>query len=117
MELVAAARVLASRTLWTKLGLRSAGRHLVRSLGSSDEDVRTLAGMSLVQAGARSEALLEEALEQRQHLPLVLTLLGDLGDPACQPLVERYATDADAEVARAAQHALRLLQVQGAASR
>ncbi|MGH9464290.1 MAG: HEAT repeat domain-containing protein [Thermoanaerobaculia bacterium] len=114
MEIIEAARVLASRLLWTTVGLRPAGRHLVRALGSEDEDVRALAGMSLVQAGARSEALLEEALERRQHLPLVLTLLGDIGDPACRPLFERYARDPDTAVARAAREALRVLQVKGA---
>ena len=79
MDAFGVARVLASRALWTKAGLRPAGRHLVRALGSEDEDVRTLAGMSLVQAGKRSEALLEEALERREHLPIVLTILGSDG--------------------------------------
>ncbi len=116
MDLLGAARVLASRALWTKVGLRPAGRHLVRALSSEDEDVRTLAGMSLVQAGARSEVLLEEALERREQVRLVLTLLGDIGDPACQPLLERYARDPETEVASAAQEALRTLQVQSAAT-
>lgn len=114
MNLLGLARVLAARALWTKVGLRSAGQHLVRALGSEDENVRTLAGMSLVQAGTRSEVILEEALERREILPLVLTALGDIGDPACRPVVERYVRDRDVEVARAAQAALRTLQVQSA---
>jgi HEAT repeat protein len=109
MEIAKVAGVLAKRVVFQATGLPAAGRALVRALGSEHEDVRTVAGMSLVQAGRRSEPLLEEAARRREHLPLVLTILGDLGDPAAEPLLEGFASDPEPEVAKAARDALRTL--------
>ena len=110
MQLSKAARILACRTLWSSTGLRPAGRALVKALGSEDETVRTLAGMSLVQTGERSEPLLEEALHRRESLPLVLQILADIGDPDIAPELERFTDDPDPETARAARSALRTLR-------
>ncbi len=109
MEIGKVAGVFANRAVFQVTGLRPAGRALVRALGSSDEEVRTLAGMSLVQAGRRSEPLLEEAARRRENLPLVLTILGDLGDPHAKPLLERFTDDREADVRKAAHDALRTL--------
>lgn len=109
MAVAKVAGVFANRALFATTGLRPAGRALVRALGSEHEDVRAVAGMSLVQSGERAEPLLAEAAERRENLPLVLTILGDIGDPACEPLLERYTRDADPEVARSAHEALRVL--------
>lgn len=112
MAVAQVAGVLANRALFATTGLRPAGRALVRALGSEHEDVRAVAGMSLVQAGERAEPLLEEAADRRENLPLVLTILGDIGDPACEPLLARYTLDGDPEVARSAHAALRTLHAQ-----
>lgn len=88
------------------------GRILLRELGSRDENLRTIAGMLLVKAGARAVPLLREALEQRQHLPIVLSIIGDLGDRSLAPELRHLSGDRDPQVAKAAQDALRVLQVQ-----
>lgn len=98
--------------VWSATGLRSAGKRLVDALGSEHEDVRSLAGRSLVQARARAEPLLEEALARGENVPLVLTVLGDIGDPESAPLIARYREDPDPQVARAACDALRTLRTQ-----
>ena len=94
--------------MW-RVGITAAGRGLIRTLGSSDEDLRTLAGMFLVRAGRRSEPLLHEALQRRTNLPIVLTILADIGQPDLEPEIRGLTLDSDPEVARAAREALRLL--------
>jgi HEAT repeat protein len=106
MDLAGSARLFLSNAVWRATGLRSAGRTLVHGLGSDDENQRTLAGMFLVQAGRQAEPLLEEALSKGENLPLVLTILGDIGDPKFEPELRRFSHDANPEVARAAADAL-----------
>jgi HEAT repeat protein len=110
--------LIGSRAAWKLCGIQAAGRPLVRSLGSPDEDVRTIAGMLLVKAGRSAEPLLEEALERRENLPMVLSVLADIGDPTSEPQIERFRLDPDPEVAKAAAQALRQLRLAspGAAS-
>lgn len=112
MDLARVAGVFANRALFATTGLRPAGRALVRALGSEDENVRTIAGMFLVQSGRRAEPVLEEALARRENVPLVLTILGGIGDPAIEPLLRRFAMDPDPETAQAAREALEELQEQ-----
>jgi hypothetical protein len=100
--------------LWRSTGLRSAGRALVKALGSPDEDLRTIAGMLLVRGGKRSRPLLEEALRRREHLPMVISVLADLGDPGVLPEIRPYVQDTDPEVADAARQSLRVLEFLGA---
>ncbi len=117
MELARVAGVFANRALFATTGFRPAGRALVRALSSEDENVRTIAGMSLVQSGRRAEALLEEALDRRENLPMVLSILGDIGDPASEGTLTRFADDPEPAIARSARDALRTLRAQqGAAS-
>ena len=113
MAVARVAGVLANRALFATTGMRPAGRALVRALGSEHEDVRAVAGMSLVQTGRRAEPVLVEAAERRENLPLVLTILGDIGDPACEPLLQRFTDDPDPEAARAAREAIRILHARG----
>jgi HEAT repeat protein len=114
MELARVAGVFANRAVFSTTGFRPAGRALVRALGSTDENVRMIAGMSLVQSGRRAEPVLEEALARRENLAVVLSILGDIGDPSCEPLLARYTDDPDPEAARAAREALRTLRFQQA---
>ncbi|HEV8531868.1 MAG TPA: hypothetical protein VGT00_10665 [Methylomirabilota bacterium] len=105
-------RLYALKSLWTATGCRSAGRGLVRALGSTDEGERTVAGMLLVQGGKRAEPLVAEAIRRREHLPMVLLIAADIGASSLQPDMRRLTTDSDPDVARAAHDALEILAAQ-----
>jgi hypothetical protein len=109
MHVAGAARLVACRALWRATGLRAAGRALVRALGSRDEDLRTLAGMLLVKEGQHAEPLLHEAMHRRENLPMVLWVLGSIGDKELESEIREFSRDRDPSVARAAQDALRVL--------
>ena len=103
------ARLYALKSLWTVIGCRSAGRALVRALGSTDEGERTVAGMFLVQGGKRAEPLVAEAIRRREHLPIVLLIAADIGASSLEPELRRLTTDPHPDVARAAHDALETL--------
>ncbi len=65
--------------------------------------------MFLVQAGKPAVPLLEEALVRRETLPLILSILADIGDEKLEPELRQFAYDHDPVVAKAAQDALRVL--------
>lgn len=109
MRLATAARLFACNAVWRLTRLPGAGRALVRALGSEDEDLRTIAGMFLVQAGRRAEPLLEEALRRRENLPMVLSILASIGDRKFEPELREFSRDDDPKVAQAARDALRVL--------
>jgi hypothetical protein len=109
MKLGKALGVFAANAVWRATGLQMAGRALVRALGSTDENVRTIAGIFLVRAGRKSEPLLQEALDKRENLPVVLTIIGSIGDRKLEPQVRQFINDRDTVVANAARDALRLL--------
>ena len=118
MSVAKAAGLFIYNALWKATGASSAGRALVHALDSMDEDVRTIAGMFLAQGGRRARPLLEEALERREHLPMVLRVLGDLGDPRVADEVAPFTDDPDPEIAGAARDTLRVLEfATGKASR
>jgi hypothetical protein len=103
------ARLYALKSLWRATGSKTAGRGLLEALGSRDEGVRTVAGMLLVQSGKRAEPLVEEAIQRRQHLPMVLVIAGDIGAVRLEGELRRFTKDPDPQVARAAQDGLRIL--------
>jgi hypothetical protein len=103
------ARLYALKSLWTATGSRSAGRALVKALGSTDEGERTVAGMLLVQGGKRAEPLVAEAIRRREHLPIVLLIAADIGASSLEPDLRRLGADPDPDVARAARDALEIL--------
>ena len=103
------ARIFASRTVWSVTGLDAAGRTLVRALGSQNEDVRTIAGMFLVNAGKRAEPLLEEALREGRQVPMVIDVLGSIGDPQVIPDLRPLTQNPDPEIAQAAREAIRTI--------
>lgn len=111
--LLGALRLFVYRALWHWLGITSAGRALVRALGSPDENIRSIAGILLTKSGKRAEPLLEEALVRREHLPIVLTVLGSIGDPALIPQLRKFTNDQNAEVAKAAQEAVKVIESSG----
>ena len=110
MDLSGTARLFACHALWRFARLRPAGRAVVTALGSKDPTVRTIAGMFLVKSGNRSLPLLREALEGGKNLPMVLAVLGDVGDRETEELLSPFSQDADPKVAQAAQDALRSLR-------
>lgn len=106
------ARLFALKSLWNATRLRAAGRALIDALGSPDEDVRTAAGMLLVQSGRHAEPLIAEAIARREHLLIVLLIAADIGAFALEPELRRFTADPDPDVARAARDALRILAAQ-----
>lgn len=118
MNVTAAVRLYGSNALWHATGARRAGRALVDALGSPDEELQMLAGMFLVRGADKAEPLLEEALAGRKHLPEVITILADIGNPKYESEFRSLIDDPDPAVAHAAWDALRVLEArhQGAAS-
>lgn len=110
MNVVKMIPLLITATVWRATGLRFAGRALVRSLQTEDEEARTVAGMMLVKGGKKAEPLLEEALEKRENVPILLTVLASLGDPAVEPQLRRFMADEDPRISKAARDALELVQ-------
>ena len=109
MQLARSLGLFGQHAMFKATGAPAAGRALVRALESRDETARTLAGMFLVKNGAKSIPFLREALAERRTLPMVLQILADIGDPSVEPDLERFRSDPDAEVARAAHDALETL--------
>jgi len=108
--LLGAIRLFVYRALWYWLGITSAGRALVRALGSPDENLRSIAGILLAKSGKRAERLLLEALNRRENLPTVLTVLGSIGDSALIPQLRPFTNDPTPEVAKAAREALKVIE-------
>ena len=108
--LLGALRLYVYRALWYWLGSTSAGRALVKALGSPDENIRSIAGILLVKSGKPAEALLLEAVNRRENLPTVLTVLGSIGDPALTPQLRQFTNDQNPEVATAAREALKVIE-------
>ena len=104
-------RLFACRALWRVTGLWAVGRSLIDALASDDEDERVIAGILLTRAGRRAEPLLEEALKDGRHLPMVIAVLGSIGDPAVLPDLQPFVQSEDPEVANAARDAIRVLGV------
>ncbi len=109
MRPLTVARLYGLKWLWTSTRCRSAGRALVKALGSTDEDERAIAGMLLVQGGKRAEPLVADAIRRREHLPIVLLIAGDIGASSLEPDLRHLTTDQDPDVARAASDALEIL--------
>lgn len=116
MDLSGAARLFASNILWRATGLEPAGRALVRALGSPHEDLRTIAGMFLVKGGRKASPLLREPLSRRENLPLILTIIGDIGDTEFEPQLRQFSNDSDPDIARAARDALDVIRLAASSS-
>ena len=109
MNLAKVAQLFVSKTVWNVMGFDVAGRALIHALDSDDENVRTIAGMFLVQTGQRAEPLLEEALHKGQYLPMVINVLGSIGDPRIVSELRPFTKDRDPKIAQAAQDAIRTI--------
>ena len=111
MNIQTALRLFASRALWGLTRHHAMGRSLVDALASNDEDERMIAGILLTKAGRRAEPLLEEALKDGRHLPMVIAVLGSIGDPSMLPELEPFVESEDPEVASAARDAIRVIDM------
>jgi hypothetical protein len=100
------------RLLWRIAGFPGGARALVDALGSENPNIQAIARIFLLKAGADSAPYLEESLRRRENLPMVLSLLGDVGDRHVEPELQRFALDRDPRIASAARHALRVLELQ-----
>ena len=109
MNLAKVAQLFVSKTVWNVTGFDTAGRALIHALDSDDENIRTIAGMFLVQTGQRAEPLLEEVLHKGQYLPMVINVLGSIGDPRIVSELRPFTKDRDPEIAQAAQEAIRAI--------
>jgi|SRR5579862_2321298 len=94
---------------WRATGLKFLGRVIVGTLGSRNENLRSIAAISLVRAGRMAEPLLEEALHRGEYLPIVLTILADIGDHRIESEIRSFSAHTDPKVAEAARQALRVL--------
>ena len=112
MWVVHAAFLFVCQAIWRWTKFPWAGRVLVRALGSTNGNVRMIAGMFLVRAGGRAENLLEESLARRENLPMVLSVLADIGDRKVEPRIRELAEDRDPQIAEAAKNALSVLAAQ-----
>jgi len=99
------------KTFWYWFGVTPAGRALVKALNSEDENIRSVAGILLAKSGKRAEPLLQEALERRENLPTVLTVLGSIGDPELIPQFQQFTADQNPDVAKAAKEALKVAEL------
>ncbi|MCE2484577.1 MAG: hypothetical protein J4F42_03610 [Desulfurellaceae bacterium] len=108
-NLAKVAQLFVSKAVWNVTGLDVAGRTLIHALDSEDENIRTIAGIFLVQTGQRAEPLLEEALHKGQYLPMVINVLGSIGDPRIVSELRPFTEDSDPEIARAAQDAIQAI--------
>lgn len=111
IQLGAVSRLLLQNAVWRATGLPAAGRAVLRALEHPDPSVRTIAGMYLVRGGTRAEPLLLEAVAARWNLPLVATIIGDIGDRRLEAVLVELTRDPEVAVARAAHDALRALEI------
>jgi len=108
--LLGVSRLLIYWSVWLGLGFTSAGRALVKALGSPEKNFRSIAGMLLVKSGKRAEPLLLEAANKRENLPMVLAVIGSIGDPAVIPQLRQFTEDDNPDVANAAREALKIVE-------
>lgn len=97
-----AAAIFTAFSVWRMTGSARAGAALARALGSPDETNRTAAGMLLVRGGVRALPLLRQNLQRGVAVALSLRVLGDVGGPEAETLIEPYQRDLDPQVAAAA---------------
>lgn len=112
MWIIRAISLFVCTAAWRVTRLRFLGRLIISALGSDNENLRAIAGLSLVKAGPIAEPLLEEALRRSENLPIVLTILADIGDKRVEPEIRRFSGHDDPRVAEAAKQALRVLAMQ-----
>lgn len=106
--LLQSVRLLVAYLFWRTTGFKPLGRTLIHAL-EAREPVRQFAGILLVRARHHSIPLLREALRARFQLPIVLTILADIGIPSLETEITVFLEDVDPGVAHAAREAIKSL--------
>jgi hypothetical protein len=108
--LITASRLFVSSAIWRFTGSERFGNVLIEGLDSPDENLRMISGTLLSRAGSRIIPMLRGAIKRQQNLPMILTIIGDVGGLEQASLLEQYMADERPDVARAARDALRVLR-------
>ena len=108
--LITASRLFVSSAIWRFTGYERFGNVLIEGLDSPDENLRMISGALLSRAGSRIIPMLRGAIKRQQNLPMILTMIGDVGGLEQASLLEQYMVDERPDVARAARDALRVLR-------
>lgn len=108
MKLGRSLNVIRAGIAWRSFGSDAAGAALIDAVSGNDEQVRTLAAMSLVKAGERSVGLIEQAYSEGRATPLMMRMLADIGGRPARDLLCEIAAH-NGPVAEAAADSLALL--------
>lgn len=100
------ARVLATGAAWRVAGLTWAGRSLIDAFVHGDDDERTLAGMSLVQAGDRSLPLVVEAIAAGSDQVELVDVISSIGTDDARQALTQLTESGDPATTAAAESAL-----------
>lgn len=111
MNVTGAVALFGYKTAFQTIGSARAARALVHALASPDENVRTMAGMFLVQIGDRAIPFLRAGLEGGQNVPVILAILADIGDPHTRPDIESFLGSPDPIISSSARDALETLDL------
>jgi hypothetical protein len=107
MGFASSAKVLASGAAWRVAGMTWAGRGLIDAFVQGDENERTLAGMSLVQAGDRSLPLVVEAIASGSDPVDLVDVISSIGTDDARRALAQLAESGDPATNAAAVSALR----------
>jgi hypothetical protein len=101
MGMARSMKLLGAGVVWRRADVASAGRALVRGLSGGEQE-RTLAGMALVQAGARSVPLLEDEVAAGSPTKMIVRILADIGGDDARRVLRQIAagTDEPAQLAK-----------------
>ena len=106
MGFASSARVLATGAAWRVAGMAWAGRNLIDAFVRGNDDERTLAGMSLVQAGDRSLPLVVEAIASGSDPVELVDVISSIGTDDARNALTRLTDSADPATTAAAVSAL-----------
>lgn len=93
MSLGESLKVIGAGVAWRTFGSEAAGKTLLEAVAGDDEQERALAGMSIVKAGERSIALIENARVSGTLTPPVVRLLADIGGSRSRALLSEIAAE------------------------
>jgi hypothetical protein len=106
MGFTSSARVLATGAAWRVAGVAWAGRSLIDTFVHGDDDERTLAGMSLVQAGDRSVPLVLDAIASGSDPVELIDVIGSIGTADAREALVQLTESGDRSTTNAAASAL-----------
>jgi hypothetical protein len=108
MDVGRSAAVIAAGAMWRLAHPEWAGRSLVKALGAEDENADDRRNAPFEEWSSRPAAP-RSAMANRENLPIVLAVVGSIGDPSMAVDLRRFVDDSDPSVAAAARDAVRLV--------